>query len=205
MSTPSSEELLAQARAFMECRILLTAAELDLFTWLAGDARTADEVTAHLDGEQRAVTILLDALAGMGLLAKRADRYRCPSDVARYLAATGEESVWPMLRHMEGLWRSWSSLTGVVRGDHDAYDRAHHPMDADYQQAFIGAMHVVSRARATELAEIVQPGAARTLLDISSRAPHVRCWISAAARGRTAKRSCVPRRRCGPRCSICRP
>ena len=75
MSAMNAESILALGRNFMESRILLTGAELDLFTLLAPAPLSAAEVTRRVHGDERAVTILLDALAGIGLLSKRDGQY----------------------------------------------------------------------------------------------------------------------------------
>lgn len=166
MPTPTAEELLALARSFMEARILLSAAELDLFTLLAGKSRTAGEVARQLGGDERALTILLDALAALDLLEKRDGRYRCPAGLAAHLSADAPASVLPMVLHSASMWTSWSELTGIARGDAEAGRRARAPRGPAEQQAFIGAMHVVSAPRAPAIVAAIGPGGARALLDV---------------------------------------
>ena len=162
----NADALLTLARGFMPCRILLTAAELDLFSRLADGPRTAAEVAAQLRADLRAVTILLDALAALELIAKRDDRYSCPPEHARLLAADSPHTVLPMIQHCASLWRRWTELTGVVRGDPAARARAQAPRDDAGLAAFIGAMHVLGRGPAAEAVALIDPGAARSLLDV---------------------------------------
>jgi SAM-dependent methyltransferase len=161
-----AETLLALARGFMESRIFLTAAELDLFTLLARKGLTATEVTAQVRGDARAVAILLDALAAMGLLRKTRQRYRCPPGLVPLLASDSPDSIRPMVLHSASMWERWAELTGLVRGDEAARARAYAPRGADRMRAFIGAMHVVARARAPEIVRQIKPDRARALLDI---------------------------------------
>jgi predicted O-methyltransferase YrrM len=166
MPEVTAETLLARGRAFTEARILLTAAELDLFTLLSQQSQTADEVAHALPADQRAITILLDALCGMALLEKRDDRYTCPPAIGPLLRSDSPTTVRPMLLHNASMWQRWSELTGIVRGEAQAAERAHAPRGAASQEAFIGAMHVVNRETATEVARLIQPGTARALLDV---------------------------------------
>lgn len=166
MPTPTADDLLALGRGYMECRILLTAAELDLFTLLSRGPRSAAEVTQHLGGAARPLTMLLDALAAMGLLTKRDGRYLCPPELAVHLSADSPTSITAMLLHQANLWPSWSELTGIAQGDRDAWDRAHAPRGDAGQAAFIGAMHVVAGKHAAEVVAAIQPGGARRLLDV---------------------------------------
>jgi predicted O-methyltransferase YrrM len=166
MPTPSADAILALARNFWECRVLLTAAELDLFTLLAPAPLTAQAVADRVHGDRRAVTILLDALAALELLQKRDGQYCCVPEVAECLVRHAPQSVLPMVLHSANLWHRWSELTGVVRGDQHARARAQAPQDDAGLAAFIGAMHVVSGPRAPAIVAAVDPGPARALLDV---------------------------------------
>ena len=163
---PKADEILAIARSFWECRVLLTAAELDLFTLLAHAPLSAREATEKLHGNERALTILLDALAGMELLDKRADKYRCTPEIAALLAADAPRTMLPMVLHQAALWSSWSELAGMARGDAEALARAHQPRTDEHTRAFIGAMHVIGTPVAPAIVAALNPGPARAALDI---------------------------------------
>ena len=166
MPALTTDAVLALGRNFMESRILLTGAELDVFTLLAPTPLTAAEVARRLRTEPRATTILLDALAAIRLLSKHDGRYHCEPDVAAHLASDAPQSVLPMVLHSASLWRRWSELTGIVRGDAKAVARAHAPRDDTSLVAFIGAMQVVAGPRAAAIVAAIDPGSARNLLDI---------------------------------------
>ena len=188
MPPMTADTILALARSFWECRVLLTAAELDLFTLLTPEPVTAAKVAQRLNGDECAVAILLDALAAMELLKKTAGRYHCAPDIAVHLSADCPQSVLPMVLHSAGLWRRWSELTGIVRGDRAARARAQAPQDEAGLRAFIGAMHVVSGPRAAGIVAAIGPGRARALLDVGGgpgtytiaflkAAPHLRATL----------------------------
>ncbi|NPV04956.1 MAG: methyltransferase domain-containing protein [Syntrophaceae bacterium] len=166
MGYDTPEAVLKLARQFMESRILLTAAELNLFTPLAGRSSTAEQLSRELRCDPRALGILLDALAAMGLLEKQDGAYRTPRPAAPYLAAAGPRSVIPMILHAANLWESWSRLTSIVRGTDPSGTPASKARDADELSAFIGAMHVVGMPLAETIVAAVQPGTARNLLDV---------------------------------------
>jgi predicted O-methyltransferase YrrM len=158
---PSSRDaLLALARAFQESRVLLTGAELNIFTLLAKEALSAEAIAARLGADTRALTIELDALAAMGLLVKADRTYRTAAD-ASSLSEDDPDSILPMLLHAAKLWDRWSNLTRKVGGTPLSERPA-----ADATRAFIGAMHVVSGPRAARLAADVGLGSARRLLDV---------------------------------------
>jgi len=162
----TAESILNAARQFTQSRVLLTAAELDVFTPLARESLTFEEVAARVGGDLRGIRILLDALAGMGLLVKENARYRCEGEVAAALSSDSPTSVRPMLMHSNALWGRWSLLTEIARGARPSGNpltAAHRPEE---REAFIGAMHAVSQGRAPAVVEAVQPGAARHLVDV---------------------------------------
>ena len=86
MNTP--ESLLALSRAFQESRVLLTGAELDVFTLLSKEALTAGTIAARLGADGRALTITLDALAAMELLVHNGQLFE---DVLRSAKLTHHE------------------------------------------------------------------------------------------------------------------
>jgi hypothetical protein len=80
-NTRTAQDILQLARGFMESRLLLTAAELNLFTLLDEAPATAAALAGRLPADLRGLTILLDALAAMGLMMKTPDgAYRPASD-----------------------------------------------------------------------------------------------------------------------------
>ena len=160
------EAVLKLARQFMESRILLTAAELNLFTPLAEKAHTAGELSGELRCDGRALSILLDALAALGLLEKHDGAYRTLPAAAPFLSDESPRSVRPMILHAAHLCDAWSALTAVTRGAGTPDGDATEVQEADELAAFIGAMHVVAAPLAERIAAATEPGKARSLLDV---------------------------------------
>jgi len=161
------EDILKLARLFMESRVLLTAAELNLFTHLVDAPSTAGNLAERLKADLRGLTILLDALSAMGLLIKEPDDvYRCAPDVADCLSDKSPHSLLPMIHHANNLWKSWSHLTSKVRSPEPAESPATARRNADEMRAFIGAMHVVGAPLAEKIVKAVAPGKARNLIDV---------------------------------------
>ena len=161
------EDILKLARQFMESRILLTAAELNLFTLLDEAPSTAENLAGRLHADLRGLTIILDALSAMGLMIKEpGDAYRSSPDVAACLSDSSPHSVLSMITHANHLWKSWSNLTSKVRGQEPAEIPASAARNADEMRAFIGAMHVVGAPLAQKIVTAVKPGTARNLIDV---------------------------------------
>ena len=159
------ESVLAVTRAFMESRIVLTGAELGVFTLLSGPPKRLDEAVSALKTTHRGGAILLDALAAMGLLTKEDGCYSCPAEVASFLSADSPATVLPMVNHAASLWGRWSELTNIVR--QGAVERPAGVFQQEAElEAFIMAMHVVGRHAADAIAEQAQAAASRNLLDV---------------------------------------
>jgi SAM-dependent methyltransferase len=154
------DALIALARGFQESRVLLTGAELDLFTLLSKQPLSAETIAARLGADLRALTVVLDALVAMELLEKRGGQYgTAPS--ASSLSAEAPDSIHPMLLHAAALWARWTTLTRRVGGT-PIPER--HPEES--LRAFIGAMHVVGAPQAARLVAAAGLGSARRLLDV---------------------------------------
>jgi len=165
-SQHSPGKILELARSFTQARILLTAAELDLFTLLAAEPLSAQELSDKTGFFLRPLIILLDALAAMGFIVKKGDRYRTEPALAPVLSADTPRSIRPMLLHSAGLWKTWSDLTAIVR-DKGVTDRpAAIYRNEDELRAFIGAMHVVGSAQAEKMAAVLGPERVKVLLDV---------------------------------------
>lgn len=160
MSSPPPEALIALARGFQESRVLLTGAELDLFTLLSRESLSAPEIVGRLGADLRALTTLLDALAAMELLEKRDGLYRT-APAAACLSADAPDSIHPMLLHAAALWARWTTLTRRVGGT----PIPERPPEESLR-AFIGAMHVVGAPRAARLVAAAGVSGARRLLDV---------------------------------------
>ena len=166
MNRVTPEAVLELARNFMESRILLSGAELNLFTILTPVPLSAQEVATKIGGNLRALTILLDALAALGFLVKRGEAYQCPPSVTPFLSTDTHKSVLPMVLHMASLWWKWSGLTSVVRGSQTSDKAAVSSEGADELRAFIGAMDVIATGLAPQIVAAVNPGSSKALLDV---------------------------------------
>ncbi len=160
------EEILRMAQGFMECRIFQSAAELNLFTILGKTPLSAQEVAGKIGGDARALSVLLDAVAAMGLLTKRGQAYQCEAPVSRLLADDSPDSVLPMVLHMASLWPRWSRLTSIAKGIDAAKEEFDFSRNGEELRAFIGAMNAIGAPMAKQIAAAVNPGASKALLDV---------------------------------------
>lgn len=166
MTFENPEDILKSARSFMESRILLTGAELNLFTLLAHRNLTDVEIAEQTGTALRPLSVLLNALTALGVLVKEDNRYRCAPPASSFLTDGAAGTVLPMVLHMAHLWHRWSELTDLLRDERIPESRPHHFDEAAELKAFIGAMHVIAKSRADEIAAEVHAETAEALLDV---------------------------------------
>ena len=160
------EIILKMAQGFMESRILLSAAELNIFSLLIKSPLTAQEINGKISGDIKALTALLDAVAATGLLRKKDGKYFCEPDAAKYLTDDSPTTVLPMVLHVASLWARWARLTNLVEGTPAPTINLDFSRNDKELEAFIGAMHSIGEPMAKRIAAEVHPGNARSLLDV---------------------------------------
>jgi SAM-dependent methyltransferase/predicted transcriptional regulator len=163
----AKQDVMAVARAFMRSRIILTAAELDLFTIIDGSPATAEKIAEKHGLDPRGLARVMECLVTFGLLNKDAGEYSLTEQGA-YFSSKHRISSLPMLLHMSRLWDNWTDLTAIVKKDTGGGRKPSMPQDPGSRQAFIGAMHVVGRTLSEDIAADLDLSGygCRKLLDI---------------------------------------
>jgi predicted transcriptional regulator/SAM-dependent methyltransferase len=160
-----ADVFLTEGRGFMRSRVILTAAELDLFTRIDEKPCSAGELAKEKNLNLRAATRLLDCLITLDLVEKQAGVYKLTENGA-FFSSRHPETVLPMLLHMNHLWDTWSNLTRVVKEGGISQLEPGILMNDDSWRSFIGAMHVVGRELAQKIANDYDLGRFKRLLDI---------------------------------------
>ena len=159
------EKVMAESRAFMSSRVILTATEIDFFTHLEKKPSTAKDLAERLGLDLKATTRLLDCLVVYGFLKKFEGRY-LNTEKGAVLSADHPETVRPMVLHMGHLWTTWSQLTERVRKGRDLQTKPGLKFDEKGMKAFIGAMHVGAKTLSSEIAEAYDSTPYKKLLDV---------------------------------------
>jgi predicted O-methyltransferase YrrM len=119
-----------------------------------------------LDCDLRAITMLLDALSALGLLAKTEGCYIVPGEIRPLMTEGSPQTVLPMIRHQMNVMRGWSQLAWVAKSGAAAPRQASiRGFEAD-RAAFIAAMHSVSQMFADDLVAQLGPMRFRHMLDV---------------------------------------
>jgi len=162
----TAEEILNVVRAFQPACILTAAAELDAFSVLCKRPMTAKTLAGKLNSDIRATTILLDALAALGLLTKKDGKFSVPAEVAEILTETGPGNILPGVRHLGNCLRRWSQLARVAKTGEPADRQPSIRGEADDIAAFIGAMDNFSVPLIGQVIDRLRPLTFKHLLDI---------------------------------------
>jgi 2-polyprenyl-3-methyl-5-hydroxy-6-metoxy-1,4-benzoquinol methylase len=153
-----AEELRKIWGAFRAPRVLMTANEFRVFDHLV-QPKTADAIAKRLKTDARATVILLDALAGLGLLKKRAGTYR-NAPVADELLVRGKPYYQgDIISHAANLWDNWSGLNEVLRtGNPFRFAHDH--------EAFILGMHNIAVMKVKDVVDAVGLDGVAASIDI---------------------------------------
>jgi len=165
-SRPNRREILDLMNGFRSACVIGAAAELDVWTALVDQTLSAEQLAKKLACDNRAITMLLDAVAALQLLEKHEGLYSVPPELRGWLVEDGPETVLPMLRHAASILRGWSQLAWVVKAGIPTPrpSSIRGPM-AD-RASFIAAMHTVSGPMADDVVRQIGPLNFRHLLDV---------------------------------------
>lgn len=162
----NADGVLQLVRNFQPACILAAAADLDVFTALGDSPATAAALAARIGADPRATRVLLDALAALGLLAKRGDNFVVPPDVAELLTEGAPTNVLPGVRHQANCLRRWAQLARVVQTGRPAERTPSVRGEQGDCESFIGAMNNFSQNVAPQVVGRLMPLRFQRLLDI---------------------------------------
>lgn len=165
MQTPS--DMISDVNGFMKNRVMLTAAELDLFTELDKYFVQGKDLAAKLHLNERALTRILDCLITFNLLEKRGDKYHT-TEKGAYLSSLHPQSVLPLLRHYNRLWNNWSHLTDTARKGSNLHLKSlgDDEVSNEDRKAFIYSMHIRGLQLSDKISEVYDLRPYKKLLDI---------------------------------------
>jgi hypothetical protein len=158
--------ILGKARAFWEARVLMAAAELDIFSPLVDTPKTSAQISRELSSHPRATEALLNALVALGLLVKTEGSFRVTPGFERALSSSTSDTVLPLIHHMAQLWDRWGQLTEIVRTGKVSPSVSPLARDEKGVSAFIGAMHTIGLGLAQSVVARLDLSDHRNMLDV---------------------------------------
>jgi SAM-dependent methyltransferase len=162
----SMDELIREASwGYRPAIILLTANRLRIFDSLAAEPSAAPQLAGRLGLNERALTILLDALAALGLLQKRGDRFLVGKEVRDALVTGGKRFQGNILDHRYNLLRRWIDLPRVVEEGGPARIMRSKRTPGEWREFILGMVDVAGTSADAFLEALDLSGRSR-LLDL---------------------------------------
>jgi SAM-dependent methyltransferase len=163
-------ELMRLAGGHVEARLIQTAVELAIFDALQNSATTVEAVAGQLKLEPKATELLLNALASLELLHKRAKYFSLTEAAAKYLLKSSPQYVGAMIRFESSLWTCWEKLPEAIRSGQPVRPPNMYQGDPTETEIFIKAMDSLVNARgdAAVTANAIDWSGIGELLDVGS-------------------------------------
>jgi 2-polyprenyl-3-methyl-5-hydroxy-6-metoxy-1,4-benzoquinol methylase len=143
---------------FWSSRVILTANNYQVFEYLETPKKAA-KLGDILKTDRRATEILLDALAGLGLVRKTVAGYKNTSIARRFLTSKSPFYQGDILRHADILWKNWSGLDEVLRTGQPHHVAHDHP-------SFIKGMHNLAVLKAGKVIGAIGLRGVKKALDL---------------------------------------
>jgi SAM-dependent methyltransferase len=140
-------KLMGLAGGHVEARLIQTAVELGIFDALENSAATAETVANRPKLEPQATELLLNALASLELLHKRAEYFSLTDAAAKYLLKSSPQYVGGMIRFESLLWSCWEKLSEAIRSGQPVRLPNMYQDDPAETEIFINAMDSLVKAR----------------------------------------------------------
>ena len=133
-------EIREMVTAFQKSRIVLTAYELDVFTFIDKKSHTSENISKALNLDKGAVERLLNALVALKFLQKDGENYSNSKESFMFLSKNSHAYLAGFM-HTNHLWNTWNHLTDVVKTGRAAHDVEVNERGEQWLEAFINAMH----------------------------------------------------------------
>jgi len=154
-----------KVNAYRQSRIVLTAWELDVFTYIEETNGKIKAIIEASKSDERAMRMLLDALASYGYLIKEDNTYYNSAFSKKHLIKSSPAYL-SGLGHSSNLWKYWSELTQSVKKGEPYTDKSINSRDENWLENFIEAMHARAKKQAPETISLLNLEKVNSVIDI---------------------------------------
>jgi hypothetical protein len=163
------DDLMALAAGYQRSMMIFAALKLGVFSALGEGEAGAEALASRIPADVRRLSVLLDGLCALGLLSKRAGKYRNGRAAREFLLDGPRSRAALLLHHLDG-WGDWGALDGRIRGG-----RKGKPAGGDFQENFIRGMEENARERAEAVAAAMPLAPGERMLDLGG-GPGTYAW-----------------------------
>jgi len=162
----TSGSLLGLSGSYWQTCTLHAGVKLELFSLLGTETLTAHDLALRRGADERALTMLLDALCAMQLLEKGADGYRNSAAACQLLSKDSPGYIGFMIMHHHHLLESWGRLDQAVLSGQPQRSRSSWTDEESRRESFLMGMFNQAMAAAPGLVATLDLSACRNLLDL---------------------------------------
>ena len=146
---------------------LQAAVRLDVFTALEKGAQTEEALAAALGCDRRAFSMLVTALAALGLVRRQDAKVAVPANIVSLLSKNSPDYLGFIIQHHAHLIPGWARLAEAVRDGKPARDESSsHTDSAAEREAFLFGMFNIACLQAEKVAETLDLSGRKKLIDI---------------------------------------
>lgn len=143
----NQKEIKKTVSAFQKSRILLTAYELDIFTFIGHEKHNSESISKALSLNKNATEKLLNALVAFGFLEKENNKFS-NTDESYNLLSKNSSQYMSGLMHSNHLWNTWNKLTEIIKTGEASHTEEINSRGKEWLEAFINAMHYRGKIQA---------------------------------------------------------
>lgn len=162
----SPGELVQVSNSYWSSCAIHVGVKLDLFTPLAARPLSAADLAGLVGADVRGLTMLLNALAALGLLEKAGETYAATSFSAEFLARTSPRYLGHILRHHHNLMFQWTHLDEAVRTGKPVREGYTEENELQFMESFEMGMFNLATLTAPLVVPHIDLGGCRSLLDL---------------------------------------
>jgi len=151
--------------AYQKSRILLSAFELNIFSFLGKGSYNVETIAKELRLNTHATERLLNALVSLQLLKKENEYFSNTEESFKWLSNESPEFLAGLM-HSNHLWHTWSHLTDVVKTGHVAHPTDINDRGDEWLDAFIHAMHDRGKKQASTQISAIDMSQVESVLDV---------------------------------------
>ena len=143
---------------FRPARVLLTANNYRIFDHLSKPL-PVKTISKKINTDLRATEILLDALASIGLVEKKNNRYSNARIASQFLVSKSPSYQGDIIRHSDNLWKNWSALDNVLKTGKPYHALRNH-------EAFAYGMRNIASLKVKDIVKLIGLKGVKTALDL---------------------------------------
>ncbi len=155
---------------YWETKILLTATKLDLFSALDDHSDSLSDLAHRLSLDERALSLVLHALAAMRILTKQDGRFANTSVARKHLVKTSPDYVGHLLVLHDSEWMNWGNLEDTIRTGVSPVCQHVFATDPEMGANVLAVLDRIGRGSGANLAKFLKLDGVERVLDVGGGA-----------------------------------